>query len=288
MQFWIFKAASAVLAAFKVGGFGMRDFKDMRSRVTTVVIGMPLLLLCCYIGGWLLAALFAILAVMAAYELAGLFVRRSFTVSFALDAPAALLLTCTFGLIPGMIWPFAIAAPLTLLVYALWSKYREEPLALTMARACATLYVGVGFGALLALRLGYSDWRWIFLALINVWITDSAAHLVGSLYGRNMLAPRISPRKTWEGALAGLVCGALLCSIYMSIFLQMRFFSALPLAMLFSVAGQAGDLAESAFKRWAGVKDSGHIFPGHGGVLDRFDSLFLSAPLILLLFCIIM
>jgi phosphatidate cytidylyltransferase len=264
----------------------MGDLKDMRIRATTVIIGMPLLLISCYIGGWLLAVIFAILAVLAAYELDGLFIRRSFTVSFALDAPAALLLTCTFGLIPSKVWPFAIAVSLTVLVYAFWSKYREEPLRQTLLRALATIYVGVGFGALLALRLGYDDWRWILLALLNVWITDSAAHLVGSLYGRNMLAPRISPRKTWEGALAGLLCGTVLCSIYMSLFLQMHFFSALPLAMLFSVAAQAGDLGESAFKRWAGVKDSGQIFPGHGGVLDRFDSLFLSAPLILLLLCL--
>jgi phosphatidate cytidylyltransferase len=265
--------------------FGGLDMGDMRARVTTVAIGVPLLLVCCYFGGWLMALLCAFLAVLAAYELNMLFLRRSFAASLLLGAPAALLLTCTFGLIPGMIWPFAVAVLLTMLVYVFWSRFRAETPASGLVRACATLYVGVGFGALLALRLGFGDWRWVLLAFFNVWLTDSAAHLVGSLFGRHKLAPGISPNKTWEGAIAGLICGPLICSVYMNMALQMRFLSALPLALLFSALAQAGDLLESAFKRWAGVKDSGHIFPGHGGVLDRFDSLFLSAPLVLFLLC---
>jgi phosphatidate cytidylyltransferase len=244
---------------------------------------MPLLLVCCYVGSWLLALLFALVAVLAAYELDNLFLRRGFTVSFPLDALAVLLLTWTFALIHGMPWLFIAAALLIILAYVLWAQRRAEPLIHTVARACATFYVGLGLGALLALRLGYADWRWILLALFNVWSTDSAAHLAGVRYGRTKLAPRLSPHKTWEGALAGLVCGAFICSVYMSWALQIRFFTALPLALLFSVLAQAGDLLESAFKRWAGVKDSGRIFPGHGGVLDRFDSLLLSAPFVLLL-----
>jgi phosphatidate cytidylyltransferase len=255
----------------------------MRARIITVVIGMPLLLVCCYVGGWLMALLCALLAVLAAFELGALFQRRGYTGSILLDALAALLLTLTFALIWHMVWFFVVALSLSTLAYALWVRQRAQAPAYTLARACAILYVSVGLGALLALRLGYADWRWILLALFNVWSTDSAAHLVGSRYGRTALAPRLSPHKTWEGALAGLFCGGLICAIYMSLALRLPFFSALPLALLFSLLAQAGDLLESAFKRWAGVKDSGRIFPGHGGVLDRFDSLLLSAPFVLLL-----
>jgi phosphatidate cytidylyltransferase len=253
----------------------------MRERVITGIIGVPLLLICCYVGGWLMTVLCALLAVLAAKELGLLFAGRGFPVSLPLDALSLLLLTLTFGLITSMAWPFAVAVFLAMLAYALWSQYWKEALFPGLARAFAILYVGLGLGALLALRLGYGDWRWILLAFFNVWFTDSAAHLVGSRYGRYKLAPRISPNKTWEGALAGLVCGAFLCSIYMVLVLRIQFFTALPLALLFSLAAQVGDLLESAFKRWAGVKDSGRIFPGHGGVLDRFDSLLISAPLIL-------
>ena len=255
----------------------------MRQRVLTGLIGVPLLLICCYIGSWLLALLCAVLAVLAAHELCQLFTRRSFAVNFPLDALTALLLTWTFGLIRSMTWPFALALLFTILAYALWAQTQKEPLLYSVARAVALLYVSIGLGSLLALRLSYGDWRWILLAFFNVWITDSAAHLVGSLYGRTKLAPQISPHKTWEGAIAGLICGPLICSVYMSLALHLRFFTALPLALLLSVAAQLGDLAESAFKRWAGVKDSGRLFPGHGGVLDRFDSLLLTAPFILLL-----
>jgi len=255
----------------------------VRKRVITAIIGVPLLLICSYVGGWLLALLCAFLAVLAAYELDVSFARRFVAVNYPLDALAALLLTWTFGLISGMGWPFAAAVLLTITTYVLWGSYCKVTPIPCLARACAILYVGVGFGALLALRLGYGDWRRILLAFLNVWLTDTAAHLVGSRYGRNKLAPSISPQKTWEGAIAGLICATLICGIYMSLALHIRFFTALPLALLFSVAAQLGDLIESALKRWAGVKDTSRILPGHGGVLDRFDSLILSAPLVLLL-----
>ena len=244
---------------------------------------MPLLLICCYVGSWLLALLIALLAVLAVFELRELFRRQDFETYLPLDVLATLLLTGTFGLIRNIAWPFAVALLLTMLAYALWSQYRREALAFSLARILTPLYVSLGFGALLALRLGYGDWRWILLAFLNVWLTDSAAHLVGSRYGRNKLAPQISPHKTWEGAVSGLVCAAVICSAYMSLALHIRFFIALPLALLFSVSAQAGDLLESALKRWSGVKDSGRILPGHGGVLDRFDSLLISAPIVLLL-----
>ena len=253
----------------------------MRERVVTGIIGIPLLLVCCYVGSWLLALLCAVLAVLAAYELNELFLRRSFAVSFPLDTLATLLLTWTFGLISGMVWPFAVTTLLTVAAYIFLARYRKGSLTAGLIRACATLYVGVGFGALLALRLGQADWRWILTAFFNVWITDSAAHLAGSRYGRLKLAPLISPNKTWEGAGAGLVCATLICGIYICLALHVPFFTSLALALLFSVAAQLGDLGESALKRWAGVKDSGHILPGHGGVLDRFDSLLISAPLVL-------
>jgi CDP-diglyceride synthetase len=125
---------------------------------------------------------------------------------------------------------------------------------------------------------------WIFMALLPTWAADVAGYVVGSVIGRRKLAPRISPGKTWEGTIAGFVAAAL--AVW---FVGTQVFSPglrteilVPLALAVGPAGLLGDLLESALKRAAGVKDSGTIFPGHGGVLDRIDSLLLVAPVVAL------
>lgn len=123
--------------------------------------------------------------------------------------------------------------------------------------------------------------RWILLTIAVTAVGDTAAYYAGSLWGRHKLRPRISPHKTVEGALAGLggnLLGGLACA---AAFFPSRMTSAgllLPLAI--GAAGQVGDLCESMLKRAAGVKDSGGILPGHGGILDRLDSLLFSAPVV--------
>jgi CDP-diglyceride synthetase len=125
---------------------------------------------------------------------------------------------------------------------------------------------------------------WVFMALLPTWAADIAAYVIGSLIGRRKLAPRISPGKTWEGTIAGFLAAA--SAVW---FVGTQVFSPalpasllVPLALTIGPAGLLGDLLESALKRAAGVKDSGTIFPGHGGVLDRIDSLLLVAPVVAL------
>lgn len=139
-------------------------------------------------------------------------------------------------------------------------------------------YILLGFLSLLGLRLSHGNVLAIFWLLITIWVTDSAAYFVGRVYGRHKMAPSISPNKSWEGALAGAACGMLLAGTFFSIAFQVNFFLALLISLFVSTVGQTGDLVESKVKRMAGVKDSGKLFPGHGGVLDRFDSIMLSAP----------
>jgi CDP-diglyceride synthetase len=123
---------------------------------------------------------------------------------------------------------------------------------------------------------------WVLLAMLPTWAADVSAYVVGSLIGRRKLAPRISPGKTWEGTIAGLLAAAAVAW-----FVAAEIFSpSLPAETIIFVAlasGPAalmGDLLESALKRAAGVKDSGTLFPGHGGVLDRIDSLLLVSPVV--------
>jgi phosphatidate cytidylyltransferase len=135
--------------------------------------------------------------------------------------------------------------------------------------------------ALMRLRLDLPNGaEWMLFVLILVWVADIGAYFVGGRYGRLRLAPAVSPGKTWEGALGGMVlatvvavCGSLWFRIPMSLFV--------PLCVAGVAFSIVGDLTESLLKRFAGIKDSGSIFPGHGGVMDRIDSVTGAAPVLL-------
>jgi phosphatidate cytidylyltransferase len=141
------------------------------------------------------------------------------------------------------------------------------------------LYVGWLLGHLVALRgldnLGYSDYgnNLVFFTIFITFASDSTAFFIGRAWGRHHLAPRISPKKTWEGAIAG-VFGAITASLLFNALFNLPFNyeQAILLGVAVSVFGQFGDLVESLFKRNMGVKESGNLLPGHGGFLDRMDS----------------
>jgi phosphatidate cytidylyltransferase len=117
----------------------------------------------------------------------------------------------------------------------------------------------------------------LLFTLVVVWVGDSAAYFVGSTIGRIKMTPHLSPNKTWEGAAANLL-GALLVAAVFGYWMKIEPAHMLAMAALGSIAGQIGDVFESAFKRSAGAKDSGTLLPGHGGMLDRIDALILAAP----------
>ncbi len=142
-------------------------------------------------------------------------------------------------------------------------------------------YVGGLMGTASLLRAAPDGQQWIYYLTFITWAGDSGAYFVGSRFGRRPLAPRVSPKKTWEGTLGG-TAATVLVAIAGSGFLWPRLPWAVAAAVgiLLAVAGLLGDLAESAIKRAAGVKDSGALIPGHGGVLDRLDSLMFAAPVL--------
>jgi len=137
------------------------------------------------------------------------------------------------------------------------------------------VYIGWMLGHLVAMR-GFEDGRnWVFYALFATFAYDTAAFFTGRSLGRHKMAPKISPGKTWEGAAGGIV-GAVLLSLLFTLStplaLPISWWQAIILGLLVSIFGQAGDLLESRFKRYIGVKDAGKSLPGHGGFLDRIDS----------------
>ena len=125
--------------------------------------------------------------------------------------------------------------------------------------------------------VGVNGRKLLLLTLVVVWAGDTAAYFVGRALGRHKLAPAISPAKTWEGAVANVLASAGAALAFLP-WLEISWGHLVGLGLVVSVAGQAGDLLESAFKRSAAVKDSGNLLPGHGGVLDRIDALILAGP----------
>lgn len=142
------------------------------------------------------------------------------------------------------------------------------------------VYIGLMFAYILMLRYipGQNSFYIMFTILVT-WANDSAAYFIGINFGKHKLCPKISPKKSIEGSIGGLV-GGLLVSLGLGIARQQPVWAMLVLGALVVIAGQFGDLIESIIKRNAGVKDSGNFLPGHGGVLDRFDSLLLAAPVV--------
>jgi phosphatidate cytidylyltransferase len=260
--------------------------RDLARRLATAAVAIPLLALALFWGPpMVIVALVAAASALGLWEFYALLAARGVTAlritGFVL-AIAFFLQTVRPALVPPAVLPIAAVVVLS----AMLTRASDVPGSLTSAAATllGAAYLGGLGGTLAALRLAPPErgGPWVeMLLLTTIMSADSAALFVGSAIGRHKLAPRISPGKTWEGlagGLAGGVLGALIVRHFGLPWIPLT--HAVVLALLVSVAGTAGDLAESLLKRWAGVKDSGALFPGHGGMLDRLDSLLLGAPVL--------
>jgi len=148
----------------------------------------------------------------------------------------------------------------------------------------AVLYLGIPLSCLVLIRDLPEGILLATAIVFSIWATDSFAYLGGSLFGRHKLAPTISPKKSWEGLIAGM-CGAILFWYIVPLVFtgSASLLAAFIVGLIVSIAALLGDLFESRIKREAGVKDSGTLLPGHGGILDRIDSLLMTAPLMFIL-----
>jgi phosphatidate cytidylyltransferase len=182
----------------------------------------------------------------------------------------------------------APAVPETFFVFVLGiaalTMWTRRPLveALPAAGISASGLLLVAFPLSYAVRLHAVPVRGpqlLLFAMVIIWVGDSAAYFVGRSIGKHALAPHLSPNKTWEGTVASFV-GSLIVAVVFARFMTVPVGHLLGMAAVGNVAGQVGDLLESAYKRSAGIKDSGSILPGHGGVLDRIDALILAIPVV--------
>jgi len=252
----------------------------LAQRVASAAIGIPVLLALIWAGGPWYTAGVSLIVLIGAYEFQALPRHHKPLFGAALAGLAAALPAGAFVGADWVLW-FALAG---LLIPLLWTTLLVEPdagLQMWSHGIAGIAYVGL-LGAHFVLLRELPEGRdWVLLAVFGTFAVDTSAYAVGRVAGRRKLAPRISPGKTVEGTLGG-VAGGIGAVLLLNYFLDLRLEAALivPLAALLALAAVAGDLAESMIKRGAQAKDAGNILPGHGGVLDRIDSLLFTLPVV--------
>lgn len=267
-------------------------------------MGIPIALAILYVGGWILTAALALLAAIGVVEFFRLADRAGARPLLVPGVVGAALLVLVSGFEPTLtataplLWGVTIVLLLVTSAATIWLRGTTgRPLASVAATVAGALFVGgtMVHGVLLRHLLatgiapGAAEGRWAGTALVGfavglTWLNDSGAYFVGRAMGRRKLIPSVSPGKTVEGSLAGIACAVIAGALYSAFILGDLV--GLPLGLwegaiggvLIAVVAQVGDLVESLFKREAGVKDSGRLIPGHGGMLDRFDALFFALP----------
>ena len=245
-------------------------------RIITALILLPIVVWVVLAGpSWTLLLLMAAVGLIAFHEFDTIAGAQGIAKSGYPGMAAGLILL--FAPEPG--WVAIVILAITLMIVEL----RQVDLAKAMPGA-ATALLGIVyiFGAWrCALALKELDAHWLMIALLVSWAGDTAALYVGRAFGRHKLAPRVSPSKTWEGTIGSVIGGVVAAGIYAHYLIPDEpLLKVLAVAAAGNIAGQLGDLCESAFKRGAGMKDSGTTLPGHGGWLDRIDSSLFSIPVV--------
>lgn len=269
----------------------------LAQRVATAIVGIPALVVVLFLGRWWIAAVILVVSVLAGVETFRLLGQAGYRALAWLGTAIGVVLV-----IAGILFTDAHEKAFLFLVAgfmlaAIGSFLRTDPrdgLATLMTTVFGGLYVGLlGFlprlaglelpiapGAQVAGLLDAGRW-WLVVAVLGVWAYDTGAYFAGRAIGGPRFLTSISPSKTWAGAIGGLVAATAVAALLLWS-LGRGPAEALVLGPLIAIAAQAGDLVESMLKRAAGAKDSGRLFPGHGGILDRVDSLLFAGPAVYL------
>ncbi len=273
---------------------------NLASRILVAAVAIPAALVVVYIGGWALAGGLAVLCVAGTREVYNLSrsggMRPLEEIGFfgAAAVPFCIFVTASGAGGPGydplVVWlGSSVWLMLVMLSAARTRSNEDRPLASVSVTVFGVLYAGCMLALLVLLRhppVPLTSWAatWlVFLPLVVVWVCDTLAMAGGSLIGGPKLSPRLSPNKTWAGAVSGTLGGMIVAPVYGALLLwpndvSFPIWALVVFGFVVSVVGQAGDIAESQLKREVGAKDSGTFFGGHGGVLDRLDSLYWAIP----------
>ena len=260
--------------------------KNLLSRLVTALALLPIVLWMLWEGGYVGSTLLGLTAALCVYEYLTITVKHL--------SPMGILTMVAAGAMPLFVtWkPFEAAALvcaaggsvffLSWIWHLLKGPLAEAP-TLSAHMMAALIYGGTGTTAIAALRNLPDGGSWVVAALAITWGNDTSAYFAGRFLGKHKLYPEVSPNKTWEGFAGGLF-GSVACLFIMkaSVFPSLRVVDCLVVGLIGGLFGPAGDLCESMLKRAYGVKDSGTLLPGHGGMLDRIDALLFNAPVVLL------
>lgn len=270
----------------EIGNFGLPISSDPHAalsqwqRVLTAAVGIPLVVLVTlFAPHWIFALVVGLFSALSVEEYFSLVEKKG------IERPGRWFLVPAAGVSVSFLWGFGgalgavVAAAMLLMTVAVFAGSLQA----------AVGRVGIGLGSIVycPLTLGFLvaiPRERILLLLAIIWAGDIAAYYGGRAVGRHLLAPKVSPKKTIEGALAGLIGSVLAGASGGTWFLHQALPTSIWISIVTGIAGQLGDLAESVLKRSAGVKDSSSIMPGHGGILDRLDSLFFATPIFYWLF----
>lgn len=266
---------------------GLRNYSNLTQRIITALFGAAVIVSAIVFSEWTYFAIFFLICLLTLLEFYGL---------AGLDG---MLVQKTFGTICGMIifsLSFLIEArhlsyryyfiifPLLSCVYMikLYKKFERKPFTNIAYTFLGIFYVAVPYALLniAAFENGYYNFEIIFGCLFILWASDTGAYIAGTLFGRRKLFERISPKKSWEGFLGGAALAIAFAFLMNYFFHTLATWQWLGVAIIIIVGGTFGDLIESLLKRSIEIKDSGNTLPGHGGFLDRFDGLLISAPFI--------
>lgn len=245
-------------------------------RVVSACVFVPLLLVLMWLGSWFWFAGVLLIIALGLREYCKLLEKKDISLPFwilllaaAVSVGLQIFADSAFG---------SLALLLAVILLLCWVLVREAPFESLLYGIAGIVLIAWSLSSLLGIWQIDHSWKLVLMTFLIPWLTDTGAYFVGRAIGRHKLAPVISPNKSWEGAVGGLVIGILAVLLYNELVLHYSVWFMFVLGAVGSVIGQLGDLMESWLKRWIGVKDSGNTIPGHGGILDRFDSMLLVAP----------
>jgi phosphatidate cytidylyltransferase len=256
----------------------------LKQRIITALVALPVLVVIVWFGQPWFLIFIALWGLIAALEFFNTVKRNNIPVLTLFGAVWTVLFILHPYLHLNFIIPILLTTAIILpLILFLWRHSKEQAFTGWVWTLAGILYIGWLLSHFVLLRNLPDGRNWVLFAMFVTFGSDSAAYFIGRTWGKNHMAPSISPKKTWEGAFAG-IGGALLVGLLfltpMPVKLTVPWWHLPLLSILVSIFGQAGDLVESLFKRNMNVKNSSNIIPGHGGFLDRMDSVVFASVLV--------
>ncbi|MEK6783782.1 MAG: phosphatidate cytidylyltransferase [Bacteroidota bacterium] len=265
----------------------LKKYNNLTQRIITGILGSAFIIVSIIYSEWTYFAVFSFICIATLWEFYGL---------SGLDGMIPLK---TFGTICGMIIfclsffierqtisyrYYFLVFPLLSCVYMikLYKKFERKPFTNIAFTFLGILYVAIPFALLniAAFENGYYNYQVMVGCLFILWASDTGAYFAGTLFGKRKLFERISPKKSWEGAVGGAILAFIFAFVIAYYFKTLVFWQWMSISVIIIIGGVFGDLVESLLKRSIEIKDSGESLPGHGGFLDRFDGLLIAAPFI--------